>query len=112
MKLQNEVQTSPKTLIINELEQTSIQCIREKLLRKKLQYTNIDKVKIVCVLHDIVAPTNFQKGFIQIRKRWSKDKFLMTLKMILDFLFADLSQHFRIYLSLHSSILFMGIGKR
>ena len=48
----------PRTLIINELEQTNSQCISEKLLRKKLfvlQYTNIDKVKIFCVSLDKVA---------------------------------------------------------
>ena len=56
MKLQNNF--SLKTLIINELEQTSSKWISEKRLRKKLfvlQYTNIEKVKIFCVIHDKVA---------------------------------------------------------
>ena len=45
---------------VNELEQTSSQCISEKLFRKKLFVlyytdTDIDKVKIFCVLHNKVA---------------------------------------------------------
>ena len=45
---------------VNELEQTSSQSITQKLFRKKLFAlcyidTDIDKVKIFCVLHDKVA---------------------------------------------------------
>ena len=36
----------------------------------------------------------------------------MMLKLILDFLFTDLSQHFRIYLVVFASIIFMGMRKR
>ena len=87
MKLQNDFPLKP--ILLNELEQTSSKCVREKLRKTLfvLQYINIDKVKIFCVIHDKVvlltrrcsewksSPKNVWKGFLTIRKRLSKDEF-------------------------------------
>ena len=120
-----------KTLIINELEQTSSKWISEKRLSKKLfvsQYTKIDKAKTFCVIHDKVTLLAWRcsewgtrnlhqrifRKVLTIRKRWSKDEFFMTLKLILAFFLTDLSQHFRIQLMVFAVNYFIDghVGKR
>ena len=119
MKLQNEV-SSLKTLFINELEQTSLQQTVhkwEKVLIEKSYYSILTLtkskyfvsyiIKLQCKQGDVLGGEQdrnrqqriFRKILtIYIRKCWSKDEFFMTLKLILDFLFTDFSQHLRIYL--------------
>ena len=99
--------------LINGLNRPARQCISEKLLSRKLfllQYTNIDKIKVFCVLHDKVVPLTrrypehgtrnchhgiFRKvltRYCTYRKRLSKDEFFMTLmKLRLDFLLLNIS---------------------
>ena len=82
-----------------------------------LYYTNINKVKAFCVLHDKVAlltrrysererRNRHQIIFRKLIKRW-----IITLKLILDFLFTDFSQHLE-YIGGLRTILFMGMGKK
>ena len=116
MKLQNEFYLKLWLLVRN--------------LEKSYLYYNIDKVKIFCVIHDKVAlltrrcsewgtRNRHQRIFrkvLTIRKRWSKDEFFMTLKLILDFLFTYIQIFLNIleyiWWSLQSSILFMGTSKK
>ena len=110
-----------KTLII-ELNRPGSQGVHKRETYQKkainsilLQYTNIDTVKIFCVLHDQVALLTrrcsewetrnrhqiiFRKVLtIGIQKTLIKRSIFMTLiELTLDFLFPDLSQHFGIYL--------------
>ena len=112
MKLQNEVHWKPWLLM--DWNRPTVHKVEKKSYKLYYSsYTNIDKVKIFCVLHDKVALLRkrcsergtrnrhqriFRKVLNHVRKGWSKDDFFMTLKLILDFPFADLSQHLRIYL--------------
>ena len=105
-----------KTLII-ELNRPSSQAVNKRETYQKkainsilLQYNNIGKVKIFCVLRDLLTRCSewetrnrrqiiFRKVLtIDIQKTLIKRSIFVTLiKLRLDFLFADLSQHFRIY---------------
>ena len=91
MKLQNDFHLKPT--LLNELEQTSSKCISEKLRKKLfvLQYTNIDNVKIFCVIHDKVvlltrrcsewksSPKIFGKVFYPLENVDQKMNFLRTV---------------------------------
>ena len=123
---------------MNWMEQISSQCISVNFLEKSqlfvLQYTNIGKYICIMVywhlyysILTLLTRRCSERGtrnrhesifrkVLTIRKRWSKDEFFMTLKLILDFLFTYIQIFLNIleyiWWSLQSSILFMGMSKR